>query len=206
MLEFVIAILILMIALVAFNLEMKRSLKAKREVQRRAESERILRPNDAESRTIDLIGEQAYDEMTRNIDEILRRHGHQKCISFDLTCGPDTLEGSDRLHRLLPGTPLQLMLCSEGGVDWVDVYDGGARIGRLALLEAAILKETMRTNHLRAAYVAEQNCFGIEDSHQLSVIVFYDPKEVSKPHLTEVFARKPETEPGTLDSKHICPN
>ena len=34
----------------------------------------------------------------------------------------------------------------------------------------------MAENHIRGAYVAEQNCYGIEDSLQLRIIIFYEPK------------------------------
>lgn len=130
----------------------------------------------AEKRTIDLIGEKAYCEMTERIDALLLRHKGQLCESIPLTCGPGTQAAADELHSLLPGMPLELTLCSEAGVAMIDVYSNGERIGRFALESAAIVRNLMQGNSLKGAYVAEQNCFGIEGSHQLAVIIFYEPK------------------------------
>lgn len=183
MIDFLLILIILIASGVAFNLQARHDARSQREALRRERIEHLYgEPQydayDAagDARTIDLIGEEEYHKMTERIDSLLRRHGHQPCLTLNLTCGPDTDEGADELHHILPGMPLRLNLCSEGGVQWVDVYYNGARIGRLALLESMTLRDAMRHNHIRGAYVAEQNCFGIEDSHMLAIIVFYEPK------------------------------
>lgn len=73
----------------------------------------------------------------------------------------------------------------------------------MALLDALEISEIMENNHIRGAYVSEQNCYGIEDSHQIGIILFYEPKEV----------RTADSETGqTCDTRHgntphdFCPN
>lgn len=143
----------------------------------RMHDNRAQTETQADARTIDLIGEEAYKEMTARIDALLARHGNQRCVSLELTCGPDTKAGAKELHSLLPGMRLELNICSEGGTRLVDVYSNGTRIGRLALSEASVLTSLMEGNSLKGAYVAEQNCYGLEDSHQMAVIVFYEPRK-----------------------------
>lgn len=186
MLEVITIILIIALAGLAFNLQTAASVKRHREDKQRKVAESALRC-DSEQRTIDLIGEDTYNDMTRRIDKILRDHCRQQCVTLNLTCGPDSKEGSQQLHSILPGTELMLNRCEEGGVDWVDVYAGGARIGRLALLEAQTINEIAKLNYIKGAYVAEQNCYGIEDSHRLAIIIFYEPKSYSPTALSEIF-------------------
>ena len=179
MVDFLLILIILMASAITFNLQARHRVRTRREATRLRRSEELLRGQSdrAVDHTIDLIGEEEFQRMTERVNLILRRHGHQPCIRLNLTCGPDTPAGADELHHILPGMPLQLTLCSEGGVDWIDVYFNGPRIGRLALMESMILRDAMRSNYVRGAYVAEQNCFGIEDSHLLSIIVFLEKKE-----------------------------
>lgn len=178
MLEVIFVILILGLAALAFNIQNSFSIRSKRERIRKDTAERNLRPKP-EQRTVDLIGEEAFDEMTRKIDTILSKHSHQQCVTVNLSSGPDTREGASELHSILPGTPVLLNANYEGGVSWIDVYANGARIGRLALLDAATVKDVMKSNVITGTYVAEQNCYGIENSYQLAVIIFYEPKDVA---------------------------
>lgn len=175
MIDLILVILILAVAAVAFNLEARRKGLRRRQVERLERLQKLC-DETGDAGTIDLIGEQAYRDMTARIDGILERHGHQPCLTLNLSCGPDTDKGSDELHTLLPGEQVEIVPCSEGGVEWYDVYFNGARVGRFVLAEASLLRETLRDNHVRGAYVAEQNCYKIEDSHQLKVILFYEPK------------------------------
>ena len=128
---------------------------------------------EADERTIELIGEEEFREMSRRIDSIMRRHAGHHGVTLQLTCGPDTKAGADNLHSILPGSPLHLVLCREGGVEWIDVYHCGDRIGRLALNEAALVMQLIKSNEIKAVYVAEQNCYGIEGSHKMIIIIFY---------------------------------
>lgn len=182
------------------------SVRSKRTEQRRAAAEAAMTNTNSSQRTIDLIGEEAYNAMTERIDKILREHSHEPCVTLSLTCGPDTEEGAKELHSILPGTPIQLTLCNEGGVDTVDVYNNGLRIGRFALLEAMTIYEIMKNNVLRAAFVAEQNCYGIQDSLQLAIIVFYEPKTKTKPSLTQLFSHKKQKTASNSGSIEICEN
>lgn len=180
MVDFLLILIILMASGVAFNLQARHQVRARREAARRRCAREILRGQTGDAgydHTIDLIGEEEFHRMTERVDHIRKRHGHQPCMRLNLTCGPDTTAGADELHHILPGMPLRLTLCTEGGVNWIDVYFNGPRIGRLALMESMILRDAMRSNYVRGAYVAEQNCFGIEDSHLLSIIVFLEKKD-----------------------------
>lgn len=125
--------------------------------------------------TIDLIGEEEFRDMSRRIRDIMKRHSEEKAVTVSMTCGPDTERGAAGLHSILPGSQLQLSICGEGGVRWFDVYSRGDRIGRIALAEAELIGNIMGKNSLTGAYVAEQNCFGIDDLCCLSIIIFYKP-------------------------------
>lgn len=176
MTDIILIIAIIGIAALAFNLQTRHEIRIRREERRRARIEAI-RDECADARTIDLIGEEAYREMTDRISRVLKKHKEDACLFVNLTCGPDSREGSEELHRLLPGMELSLVPCSQEGLECVDVYHNGARVGRLTLTEADTLYGTMSDNRVMGAYVAEQNCYGIEDSHQMGIIVFYEPKE-----------------------------
>lgn len=206
MYETILIILILILATIAFNLTSAQSIKAKRQAQMYKRAASAMKDDNPDQKTIDLIGEEAYKAMTERIDKILRIHSHEPCITLNLTCGPDTREGSTELHTILPGTPLQLNMCKEGGVETVDIYNNGSRIGRLALLEAMTIKEIMKKNTIRAAYVAEQNCYGIEDSLQMAIIVFYEPKTKTKPTFTQAFTDFKEKRPKDIGIIDICEN
>lgn len=194
MISTIIIIGIILIATIAFNMQSRHEIKHRRQKEnllytRRPEEEEnsedrvIIEPvstSDADKeimRTIELIGHKAYEEMTDRINKIMHRHGSQNSATVSLTCGPDTLDGAHELHRLLPGQPLKLVNCRAEGVDTIDVYFNGVRIGRLALDEADTILSIMRDNSITAAYVAEQNCFGRIGSHQMDIIVFYEPRK-----------------------------
>jgi hypothetical protein len=202
MADVIIICIVIIAAGVAFCLQARHDMLATRRLLSHERFEH-LKEQCSETRTIDLIGEEAYHDMTARIERIIELHGHQACQTFTLTCGPDSADGSRELHRILPGCQLRLCACREDGVDWIDVYCNGARIGRMALLDALEISEIMENNHIRGAYVSEQNCYGIEDSHQIGIILFYEPKEV----------RTADSETGqTCDTRHgntphdFCPN
>lgn len=182
MMDILIVISIMLLAGIAFNYEARLQVRMRR-VQQEFKSARD-RGNDSYEHgqsdvtgTIELIGEEAYKKMTDRIDLILRTHGGQPSISLSLSCGPDSADGEEELHKMLPGDEVQLLLCCEEGVHWVDVYYNGFRVGRLALLGSEAVRDLLNACDIRAAYVAEQNCFGIEDSYDLRIIVFYEPKK-----------------------------
>ena len=205
MLEVITIILIIALAGLAFNLQTAASVKMRRTDSRRRKAESVMHAA-GEQRTIDLIGEKTYKEMTERIDDILQKHSHQQCMTLNLTCGPDTKEGAAELHSLLPGTQLQLNQCTEGGVDWIDVYAAGARIGRLALLEASSVREISKANYIRGAYVAEQNCYGIEDSHRMALIIFYESKSLTRQSVSEFFFQRKPSSPVNPGKAEICEN
>ena len=205
MLEVITIILIIALAGLAFNLQTAASVKMQRGGSHRRQAESTMQLSSEQS-TIDLIGEKTYKEMTERIDEILQKHSHQQCMTLNLTCGPDTKEGAAELHSLLPGTELQLNQCTEGGVDWIDVYAAGARIGRLALLEASSVREISKTNYIRGAYVAEQNCYGIENSHRMALIVFYESKSLTRSTIGELFSRRRPSSLANPGKTGICEN
>lgn len=182
MMDILIVISIILLAGIAFNYEARRQVwlrRARKEFSsmRDRRHDTCTQEQSEETGTIELIGEEAYSEMADRIDMILRTHGRQPSINLSLSCGPDSAEGEEELHKMLPGYEVQLMLCCEEGVRWVDVYYNGFRVGRLALLESDAVRALLDSCHIRAAYVSEQNCFGIEGSYDLRIIVFYEPKK-----------------------------
>lgn len=158
------------------------------------------------ARTIELIGKEEYSKMTARIEDVIDRHRGQNCTTVSLTCGPDTFDGAHELHRLLPGQPLNLVSCSAGGVDTIDVYFNGARIGRLALADEEKVRDILNGSRMTGAYVAEQNCYGLIGSHRMELIIFTEPLErrsrLSKAYthaLRMLATRRPVTE-------NICQN
>lgn len=156
-------------------------------------------------KTIELIGEDAFRKMSERIDEILRSNAGRQALTLDLTCGPDTPEGAETLHTLLPGTSLQLVSCQENGVDMIDIYTDGRRIGRLALSEVETLRSIMKENSLRTAYVAEQNCYGIENSHTMSIVIYYEPRNECKTHISH-YAKNLLRSNGATPIHFFCQN
>ncbi|MDE6006799.1 MAG: hypothetical protein K2G67_04525 [Muribaculaceae bacterium] len=202
MIDALIIIGILAMAGIAFNI---RNL---REIDDRHSDERTEQEiEDPElKRTIKLIGERAYKEMTQRIDVIMNRHSDDRNRTISLTCGPDTFDGAHELHGLLPGQALKLVSCRSEGVDTIDVYFNGVRIGRLALNEVQSINSLLTSNKIVGAYVAEQNCFRKIGSHQMDIIIFYKPRKVEKKesHILksglEIFKNKKEA------TKNICMN
>lgn len=174
-----IIILILTISCICFNIDNARKARRRR-AARVLEYASQYPPHQynemsQEERTIELIGEEEFENMTMRIENILKRHSAQKCVCLNLTCGPDTEEGSVELHKILPGEDIQLVLCMEEGVDSIDAYHNGARIGRFTLMESFVVHKLMKFNHIRGTYIAQQNCYGIESSQDIKIILFYEP-------------------------------
>lgn len=155
---------------------------------------------EEDRKTIDLIGEKAYRDMNRRIDEIMQRHAAQRSLTLSLTCGPDNAYCARELHHLLPGEELNLLLCSEGGVEWVDAYHNGARIGRLTLIDSQEIRNRMNSHHVTGVYVAEQNCYEIEESYDLRLIMFYEPARKG-----QLKRNVPRLNPGKIHAE-ICQN
>ena len=176
MIDIILITILILAAAVAFHLQARHDIRIRREERQRERIE-SLKDECATLRTIDLIGEEAYDRMTEQIGKVLKRHESHCCTIVNLTCGPDSREGSEELHSLLPGVELNLVACSQEGLDCIDIYHNGARIGRLLLDDADQLFDIMKSSRITGTYVAEQNCYGIETSHQMCIIVFYKPAE-----------------------------
>ncbi|MDE7181273.1 MAG: hypothetical protein K2N88_08775 [Muribaculaceae bacterium] len=136
-------------------------------------------------KTIELIGFDAYIDMKERIEAIGKRHGSERSQIISLTCGPDTFDGAHELHRLLPGQPVKLVNCRVDGVEMIDVFYNGSRVGRLAFNDAVAVTKIMADNRITGAYVAEQNCYGCISSHQMDLILFYAPKQ-KLPRFSEV--------------------
>lgn len=174
-------ILIFSFAIIVFNIQNTYRIRKTRAVKNFGHHRKIISGDckycSSKEKTIDLIGKEEYEKMNRRIDTILAKHASQKSICLNITCGPDTNDGSIELHKLLPGHEVQLVLCAEEGLFCVDLYHSGARIGRFTLIESLALRQLMKSNHIRGAYVAEQNCYGIETSQDIKIILFYESIE-----------------------------
>ena len=88
MYELILIILIVALAAVAFNMQARFETRMKRD-EKRTQMIEELRARHEDLRTVDLIGEKAYHDMTDRIDRILREHCHQQCLTLEMTCGPD---------------------------------------------------------------------------------------------------------------------
>lgn len=193
MASFFFAILIIALAALIFNIDnaykirrrrVEKLLYANKRAANSRDKENKTASSDEDIRTIELIGETAYRNMNERIEKIMCRHSSHRCLSLNMTCGPDTKDGSTELHHILPGEEVKLILCSERGLKSVDVYHNGIRIGRLTLLESQSIRNILTSNHIRGAYVAEQNCYEI-DALDLRLIIFYEQKNNSLGKKTE---------------------
>lgn len=131
---------------------------------------------EGERQTRALIGDDAYERMAGAVDRLLVRHKADKCVSVVLTSGPDGPGAANELHHLLPGDPLCLRRSPETGIDTVDVYADGYRIGRLLLGDADQVLAVMETAVITGVYVAEQNCYSDCQGTDLRLIVFFTPR------------------------------
>lgn len=191
MISTILIICLIVLAGIGFNIQARREVRERRLGKESGREDELpadslpyrTRADESEehcdgiARTIELIGEKAYREMKARIDRIVSAHENQRCVNVSLTCGPDTFDGAHELHRLLPGQALNLVTCAAGGVETIDVYFNGARVGRLALNDAETIREVMKGNKITGVYVAEQNCYGLAGSHQMDIIIFYDSKQ-----------------------------
>lgn len=152
---------------------------------------RNLRNNDAsDTYTQKLIGEKQYQEMVKTVDRIRDKHRADQCVVVSITAGPNTKSASRELHHLLPGQTLNLQKVSLSGMDCVDVYSNGQRVGRLMLGDADIVIKLMKSSSLTGVYVAEQNCYGDNNLLSLRIIVFHSPARRPVPLM-----QKPEEAP-----------
>lgn len=119
----------------------------------------------------------SHEDITQKVNHLITRHKADKCITVALTSGAASREASLRLHSLLPGDPLCLRRNVEGGLELVDVYSDGYRVGRLLLGDAENAFKVMRDSIMTGAYVAEQNCYGDPSSVDLKIILFFTPRQ-----------------------------
>ncbi len=131
---------------------------------------------ESELHTRALIGDDNFERMRDTVENLLQRHVADKCINVELTSGADSEEGARRLHSLLPGDPLTLRKNTESGLELVDVYSDGYRVGRLLLGDADKAIDVMKNSSLTGVYVAEQNCFGDCSYVDLRLILFFTPR------------------------------
>lgn len=128
-----------------------------------------------EKATRNLLGDDVYDNMVKRVDAVLSRHSGDRSVSIPLTMGPDSLAGEEELHRLLPGDPLWLRKANYDGMDIVEVFSGGFRIGRLLTSDAMRALQVMDNDTVTGSYVSEQNSWGDCDTSFLRLVLFYRP-------------------------------
>lgn len=152
-------------------------LKARRDIRNKySHIEENQEDPAAYDSTRSLIGDEAYEEMTRRVDTLLSIHRCDESVAVCLTSGPDNRPEADELHHLLPGEPVKLTRNDENGVECVDVYSRGFRIGRLMLADAEIAIEVMRDSMITGVYVAEQNCYGDCEDIAMRLVIFHCPE------------------------------
>lgn len=132
---------------------------------------------DAERQTRALIGNEAYDRMTATVDQILAAHRFDRSVSVRLTSGPESEEAAKELHSLLPGDTLFLRRTTDKGLDMINVYSHGLRIGRLMLSDAKSVSDVMDSAVITGCYVSEQNSYGDCDTASIGIIVFHSTSE-----------------------------
>lgn len=174
MIETLLIILVIIAAVMTFHIQKSFDERASRNFLR-DERLRELANESKAIRTIELIGYKAYIKMATSIKEIRHKHKDQQNIVLTLTCGPDYGEGEKEIHKILPGNSLHLIPAAKNGSNVIDVYSNGYRIGRLALNEAETIMNLMKSSHLTGAYVAEQNCYGATESHDIKLVIYYEP-------------------------------
>lgn len=123
-----------------------------------------------------LLGDEKYERMSKNVDEILHKHRNDMCASLNLTSGTDSKEASLELHSLLPGDPIQLRIRTDETVAGIDVYSNGYRVGTLLLEDAEKGERLILENRVKGVYVSEQNCYDDPSILSLKLIVFYSAK------------------------------
>lgn len=133
--------------------------------------------DDEERRTRALIGDEAFEMMSRRVDRILAMHADDRCVAVGLTSGGGSGEAVAALHALLPGDRLELCRNIESGFPMIDVYSSGFRVGRLLLGDAETVLTVMCRSKVTGVYVAEQNCYGDAPGLSLKIIVFFRPQE-----------------------------
>lgn len=149
----------------------------------RAETSEDYQLSETDMHTIDLIGREAFMDMTRRVDRILSEHEAEESITVTLTCGPSDSKSEARLHALLPGDELRLSAHIENGVAVVYVFSDEYRIGSLVLTEADTVMKVMECNRLTGCYVAEQNCYDSPGYVKLDIVVFYSATSHGHPNV-----------------------
>lgn len=126
--------------------------------------------------TVDLIGEDSFDRMADNIEQVLEHTEGKQCVVVPLTAAEPDLVAQHKLHSLLPGDPLQLVPDVEGDNELVEVYSGDIRIGTLAFEDAQAALAALLLRDDAEAYVSEQNCYGNSTEIDLGIVIFFtDP-------------------------------
>ena len=130
----------------------------------------------AESATRALIGDEIFETMKVTVSNLLEHHKADKSLTISLTSGCESRQAARVLHSLLPGDELCLRRNVECGLELVDVYAAGFRIGRLVLGDAERAFNIMRRSEVTGVYVAEQNCYGECSGVDMKIILFFSSR------------------------------
>ncbi len=154
-------------------------------IQNNAElvGENALFANEEEyQETINVIGKDKFGSMVKRIDYLSDLHVLDKNMIFNIVSGPTTLEGTSRLHALLPGDNIAVTVKEMGAAPECELYSQGIRIGSLMFDEAARFIELQRSRHITGIYVSAQNAYGDSPELSLSIVAFYstDTKSATK--------------------------
>ncbi|MCM1370225.1 MAG: hypothetical protein NC204_07640 [Candidatus Amulumruptor caecigallinarius] len=161
-------------------------------------------PSQEDYNTIRLIGEKAFHDMVDRIEALLTLHKLHRNMTVPIVCPPTSALGKNELHHILPGEPVSLNITYQNGVKWIDVFSRGHMIGRLTLQNASAITNLLYCNDIKGIYIGEQNCYGLDGVCRLSLIIFYQLKQLDVTHVTELVREHPD-EPDTAKFK-ICQN
>lgn len=132
-----------------------------------------------EAATRELIGDDAYEDMVRRVDDIVSRHSSDRFVSVALSSGPKSLEGWKALCSLLPGDAVGLKFRDVDGLRIIDVLSNDVRIGSVLLTAADRLMSDVGGDAITGAYVAEQNSYGDSNVAAMRIIVFHSARSES---------------------------
>ena len=129
--------------------------------------------------TIELIGLDKFKSMIRRIDYLSDLHVLDDNMIFNIVSGPTTIDGSSRLHTLLPGDKISVAVKESDDTQECELYSHGVRIGSLIFDEAARFIELQRTRHITGVYVSAQNAYGDSSDLSLEIVAFYSTEKKS---------------------------
>lgn len=153
------------------------ALKARADVRRTRRASRApshpRQMSKEEAATRELIGDDAYEDMVRRVDDIVSLHSSDRFVSVSLSSGPESPDGWKALRRLLPGDAVGLKFRDVDGLRIIDVLCDDVRIGSVLLTAADRLMSDIGSDAITGAYVAEQNSYGDSNVAAMRIIVFH---------------------------------